>query len=144
MKSIILAVKPLGNRWPCIDPFLFCAYHLDDYPAGTVEMGADANLKGRDLGQDFGGKDGFSMYHGLSVPGFPQHPHRGFETVTIASRGIVDHADSLGAAARFGMGDAQWITSGKGISHSEMFPLLNRNEEKSARVIPNMAQSPEG
>jgi hypothetical protein len=68
------------------------------------------------------------MYHGSVVPGFPGHPHRGFETVTFVRRGYIDHSDSLGAAARFGPGDAQWLTAGGGIVHSEMFPLLEREK----------------
>src|SRR5205085_2160084 len=51
-----------------------------------------------------------------------------FETVTVVRRGLLDHSDSLGAAARFGGGDVQWLTAGKGVIHSEMFPLLNRSE----------------
>ena len=67
------------------------------------------------------------MCHGERVPGFPQHPHRGFETVTVARKGLIDHSDSLGAKARFGEGDVQWMPAGRGIVHSEMFPLLQRN-----------------
>jgi redox-sensitive bicupin YhaK (pirin superfamily) len=73
---------------------------------------------------DFAGVDGWRMYHGTTVPGFPQHPHRGFETVTFVRRGFIDHSDLLGATARFGRGDVQWLTAGKGIVHCEMFPLL--------------------
>lgn len=69
------------------------------------------------------------MYHGSTVPGFPAHPHRGFETVTVVRQGRLDHADSLGAAARYGDGDVQWLTAGRGIQHAEMFPLLNASEE---------------
>ena len=122
--SPILSLQPLGFPWATIDPFLFCVYHDDAYPRGNAHFGPDASLAGRDLGQDFAGKDGWRMYHGLTVPGFPSHPHRGFETVTIVRKGLIDHSDSLGAAARFGDGDVQWLTAGKGIVHSEMFPLL--------------------
>ena len=120
---------PLDMHWPTLDPFLFCAHHEDAYPAGDEKMAPEASLAGRSIGQDFSGKDGWSMYHGDSVPGFPQHPHRGFETVTVARRGFIDHSDSMGACARFGEGDLQWMTAGSGIVHSEMFPL--RNAEKS-------------
>lgn len=122
----ILRTQPLGPLWPTMDPFLFCAHHDDAYPASDGRLGVQAvALEGRQMGSDFSRKDGFSMYHGDSVPGFPGHPHRGFETVTLVRQGLIDHSDSLGAAARFGGGDVQWLTAGKGIQHSEMFPLLN-------------------
>jgi redox-sensitive bicupin YhaK (pirin superfamily) len=124
MQTTIVRVKPLGFPWETIDPFLFCVYHHDAYPHGNAHLGPD-RLGGRELGNDFSGKDGWNMYHGDVVPGFPAHPHRGFETVTIARRGVVDHADSLGASARYGLGDVQWLTTGSGIVHSEMLPLLN-------------------
>ena len=121
----IVQIKPLGFPWETMDPFLFCAYHDDAYPEGNAQMGPQAALTGRAMGQDFSHKDGWSMYHGTAVPGFPGHPHRGFETVTIVRQGLIDHADSLGAAARFGGGDVQWLTAGKGVVPSEMFPLLD-------------------
>ncbi|MFM9923937.1 pirin family protein [Variovorax sp. H27-G14] len=121
----VLQVAPLGFPWQTIDPFLFCVYHDDAYPKANTQMGPEASLAGRQIGQDFSRKDGWSMYHGDTVPGFPSHPHRGFETVTIVRKGLVDHSDSLGATARFGGGDVQWLTAGKGIVHSEMFPLLD-------------------
>lgn len=107
-----------------MDPFLFCVHHNDAYPEGNERLGPKASLVGRNLGQDFDPNLSFRMYHGDVVPGFPQHPHRGFETVTIVRRGYVDHSDSLGATARFGSGDVQWLTAGGGIVHCEMFPLL--------------------
>jgi redox-sensitive bicupin YhaK (pirin superfamily) len=120
-----MIIKPLGTPWETPDPFLFCMYHKDAYPPGNERLGPAASLVGRHIGQDFEGKDGWRMYHGQTVPGFPQHPHRGFETVTIMRQGFIDHSDSLGATARFGPGDVQWLTAGRGIVHCEMFPLLN-------------------
>ena len=123
----VLSVNHLGFPWETSDPFLFCMYHNDAYPAGNERLGPAASLAGRQIGQDFEGKDGWRMYHGSVVPGFPQHPHRGFETVTIMRHGFIDHSDSLGATARFGPGDVQWLTAGRGIVHSEMFPLLHQD-----------------
>ena len=52
--------------------------------------------------------------------GFPYHPHRGIETVTIVRKGEVKHGDSLGHKGSIGAGDIQWMTSGSGILHEEM------------------------
>lgn len=133
--DIVLATRPLGFPWVTADPFLFCVHHVDAYPAGNEKMGPKASLAGRALGQDFAGIDGWRMYHGHVVPGFPQHPHRGFETVTIVRKGYIDHSDSLGAAARFGPGDVQWLTAGGGIVHSEMFPLLEREQPNPVELF---------
>jgi redox-sensitive bicupin YhaK (pirin superfamily) len=125
---LISNIQPLGFNWPTIDPFLFCVHHLDNYPAGNDQLGPAASLAGRNLGQDFTTKDGWRMYHGEIIPGFPAHPHRGFETVTVVLNGFVDHSDSHGAAGRYGNGDVQWMTAGAGLQHSEMFPLLSQKD----------------
>src|ERR1700730_6433125 len=52
--------------------------------------------------------------------GFPYHPHRGIETVTIVRKGEIHHRDSLGHRGSIGGGDIQWMTSGSGILHEEM------------------------
>lgn len=129
MDDPVLETAPLGFQWVTVDPFLFCVHHVDAYPEGNDDLAPDpALLTGREIGMDLAGRDGWRMYHGSNVPGFPQHPHRGFETVTFVRRGFIDHSDSLGATARFGPGDVQWLTAGKGIVHCEMFPLLERDE----------------
>lgn len=133
--SPVLRIEPLSTPWQTTDPFLFCMHHNDQYPAGNEQMGPQASLAGRHMGQDFSGRDGWSMYHGEVVPGFPQHPHRGFETVTIARQGLIDHSDSLGATARFGRGDVQWLTAGQGIVHSEMFPLVESDKPNPTELF---------
>lgn len=136
MSNAIKSVKPLGFPWQTQDPFLFCVHHEDHYPKGNDVMGPAVSLAGRNIGQDFApNKEGWRMYHGEKVPGFPAHPHRGFETVTIVTKGLVDHSDSLGAAGRFGFGDVQWMTAGKGVQHCEMFPLLNRDKENPLELF---------
>jgi quercetin 2,3-dioxygenase len=54
------------------------------------------------------------------LPGFPTHPHRGFETVTYVLDGAMEHRDSMGNHGHLGPGSAQWMTAGHGIVHSEM------------------------
>ena len=132
----VITIKPLGFQWETQDPFLFCVHHEDYFPKGNESMEPDkSHIQGRHLGDDFIIKDGFRMYHGKTVPGFPGHPHRGFETITVVRKGLVDHADSLGAAGRYGDGDVQWMTAGKGVQHSEMFPLIHQNKENTMELF---------
>lgn len=124
----ILKIQELGFPWETEDPFLITMYHKDAYPAGNDEQGPNTSLAGRNLGEDFTLRDGFRMYHGKTVPGFPAHPHRGFETVTVVLEGFVDHFDSKGSAGRYGNGDVQWLTTGSGCQHTEMFPLVHQDK----------------
>jgi quercetin 2,3-dioxygenase len=133
--SAVLNIFQLGFPWQTSDPFLFCVYHQDFYPKGNAQFGPATSLEGREIGQDFTLKDGWRMYHGQEVPGFPGHPHRGFETITVVEKGLVDHADSQGAAGRYGGGDVQWMTAGKGLQHSEMFPLLQSGQENPTELF---------
>ncbi len=73
-----------------LDPFLL----LDEM--GPVELGAG------------------------EAKGAPDHPHRGFETVTYMLHGRMEHRDSQGNAGKLGPGDVQWMTAGGGVIHSEM------------------------
>ncbi|XP_061608695.1 pirin isoform X5 [Phyllopteryx taeniolatus] len=52
--------------------------------------------------------------------GFPDHPHRGFETVTYVLEGVVAHEDFCGHSGRLQPGDLQWMTAGRGVVHAEM------------------------
>lgn len=133
---MIKQIIPIELHWPTQEPFLFCAHHYDYYPAGNAKLGLNpTHFSGRQMGSDFEGKDGFRLYHGAEIPGFPVHPHRGFETITIVRKGFADHADSLGAAGRYGEGDVQWMTAGSGVQHSEMFPLLHQDKENTLELF---------
>lgn len=116
---------------PSADPFLFCVYHKDNYPQGNEKM--EAPYPGD--GMDFTPEADYRMYHGKNIPGFPSHPHRGFETITATMEGIIDHADSVGNAGRYGNGDVQWMTAGKGVVHSEMFPLIQQDAPNPLRLF---------
>jgi hypothetical protein len=140
----VLEVLKLSMPWVGLDPFLFTIHHVDAYPAGNEVQGPAASLGGRRPGADFSYLDGWSMYHGGEVPGFPQHPHRGFETVTIVRQGLVDHSDSLGATARYGGGDVQWLTTGAGIMHAEMFPLVHSDRPNPMELFQIWLNLPPG
>ncbi|KAJ3282622.1 hypothetical protein HDU79_009785, partial [Rhizoclosmatium sp. JEL0117] len=73
-------IKPINvaTPMPTQNPFLFAVYHKDVYPAGNAKM--EAPRVGN--GNDWNANQPYRMYHGRKVPGFPQHPHRGFETIT--------------------------------------------------------------
>jgi redox-sensitive bicupin YhaK (pirin superfamily) len=131
MKSIITFIDKLGLPFRTPDPFLFCVYHKDLYPQGDEYMRAPR--KGN--GHDFDPTLPYRMYHGDLIPGFPQHPHRGFETITATMEGLIDHTDSCGNAGRYGHGDLQWMTAGKGVVHGEMFPLINDKTPNPLRLF---------
>ena len=136
MKSeAVISTKRLDFPWETEDPFLYCVHHVDDYPEGNAELGPAASLAGRDMGQDFDPREEWRMYHGGKVPGFPSHPHRGFETVTAVLKGLIDHSDSHGSAGRYGNGDVQWLTAGAGIQHAEMFPLLKTEDRNPLELF---------
>ncbi len=58
------------------------------------------------------------------MAGFPNHPHRGFETVTVMLEGQMRHKDSVGNEGLLAPGDIQWMTAGRGIIHSEMPEMI--------------------
>jgi len=131
--SAIRSIQPLPSAgpYPTGDPYLFCVYHKDEYPPGNGKM--EAPYPGN--GHDFNPSNPYRMYHGGMIPGFPQHPHRGFETITATIEGIIDHADSAGNSGRYGEGDLQWMTAGEGIVHSEMFPLIKTDDTNTLRFF---------
>lgn len=91
--------------------------------------GAGAKVK-RVIGtQEISNLDPFLLldFFKVQLPGgFPDHPHRGFETVTYMIHGSVLHEDFNGNSGELGPGDIQWMTAGKGIVHAEMPSLRNK------------------
>ena len=55
--------------------------------------------------------------------------------MTATITGTIDHSDSMGNAGRYGSGDLQWMTAGRGIVHGEMFPLVNRDTPNPTRFF---------
>jgi redox-sensitive bicupin YhaK (pirin superfamily) len=102
----VLSARPLGFQWDTVDPFLFCVHHDDALSARAMSSsGPRARSPGATSATTSRAIDGWRMYHGDVVPGFPQHPHRGFETMTIVRKRVSITATRWARRARFGDGD---------------------------------------
>lgn len=118
-----------------LDPFIVTFHHLDHFPKGNGNMGPITMPHGKNNGSDFDPDARWRMYYGDQISGFPVHPHRGFETVTVMIQGFADHFDSKGSKGRYGEGDVQWMTAGAGVQHSEMFPMLSDDKENPMEMF---------
>ncbi|ORX94535.1 hypothetical protein K493DRAFT_283691 [Basidiobolus meristosporus CBS 931.73] len=103
-------------------------YKLERYITRKVKAIAQSEGDGATVRRSIGTSelknfDPFLMLDEFMVEppaGFPDHPHRGFETVTYMLEGIVAHEDFAGHQGKIGPGDLQWMTAGRGIVHAEM------------------------
>ena len=123
-------IMDINIHWSADDPFTFISHHHDMYPKGNEQLAPPLELiRGRNLGRDYQERFGFRMYHGRVVPGFPMHAHWGYETLTIAEKGFVDHFDTENNHGRFGNGDMQWTMASSKYEHCEMYPLLDQEDD---------------
>jgi quercetin 2,3-dioxygenase len=107
MKKIAQVTHPHGGHWVG-----------DGFPVRTLfSYDGDAQATSPFLLFDYAGPHVFAP--ALRPRGVGQHPHRGFETVTIVYDGEVTHRDSTGAGGTIGPGDVQWMTAAGGIVHEE-------------------------
>ncbi len=128
-------VAPMGFQFYVLDPYIIAMHHRDLFPKGNGKMGPIEMPLGKNNGNDFDMNASWRMYHGNTISGFPVHPHRGFETVTVMVEGFADHFDSKGSKGRYGQGDVQWMTAGAGVQHSEMFPMLKDDTENPMELF---------
>lgn len=131
----ILKIEKIKSPLQVKDPFIMAVHHKDHYPRGNSKMEPVNYLPSWLVGQDFNPNVPWRMYHGEKVPGFPYHPHRGFETVTVVLEGFVDHFDSTGSKGRYGQGDVQWMSAGSGALHSEMFPVISQTTDNPMELF---------
>lgn len=133
--STVQKIVDINIHWSGDDPFTFVSHHHDNYPKGNSQLAPPLNtISGRNLGRDYQERMGFRMYHGRVVPGFPMHAHWGYETLTIAEKGFVDHFDTEGNHGRFGNGDMQWTLASSRYEHCEMYPLLDQENENPVHI----------
>ncbi|MCQ2070264.1 MAG: pirin family protein [archaeon] len=134
-KGPVLKEMATKIHWDVEDPFIMASHHFDQYPKGNeIQAPPYAEIKRRSLGQDYQKLLGYRMYCGKVTPGFPLHAHWGYETVTVASIGYVDHYDSMGNQGRYGYGDMQWVSASSKYQHCEMYPLAYTENENPTRI----------
>jgi len=116
-----------GSLYAAIRPKLTPRRVLWVVPAQPTKDGAGVRLSRAIGGHLLAQLDPFLLLDefksdkpGDYIAGFPDHPHRGFETVTIMLDGAMEHRDSTGNHGHLGPGSVQWMTAGRGIVHSEM------------------------
>src|SRR5215471_16941090 len=90
----------------------------DGFPVRTIFAYDNAQAVSPFLLLDYAGPHHFTP--ASKRRGVGEHPHRGFETVTVVYSGEVEHRDSSGGGGRIGPGDVQWMTAGAGLVHEEM------------------------
>ena len=136
-------IVDINIHWSGDDPFTFVSHHHDQYPKGNAQMAPPLDLiRGRNLGRDYQERFGFRMYHGRVVPGFPMHAHWGYETLTIAEVGFVDHFDTENNHGRFGNGDVQWTLASSKYEHCEMYPLIDQENDNPVHITQIMINLP--
>lgn len=139
----VIRYVDFDSHWDTESPFLFVSHHRDKYPKGNSQQAPPWEMIGwRDLGHDYKKHNGFRMYNGKVVPGFPMHAHWGFETLTIAEEGFIDTFDTEGNQSRFGFGDAQWVTASSKYQHSEMYPLAFQDRPNPNNITQIMINLP--
>lgn len=131
----VLNIEKIQSPLQVKDPFIMAVHHNDHYPKGNGKMEPVSYLPTWNVGQDFNPNVPWRMYHGERIPGFPYHPHKGFETVTVVLEGFVDHFDSTGSKGRYGQGDVQWMSAGSGALHSEMFPVISETTDNPMELF---------
>lgn len=108
MKNILKVNRSLENHWVG-----------DGFPVSTLLFYQTQGLEiSPFLMLDYAGPAEFEPSE--TQRGVGQHPHRGFETVTIVYQGEVEHRDNVGNMGEIGPGDVQWMTAARGILHEEM------------------------
>ena len=128
-------IVDINIHWSGDDPFTFISHHHDQYPKGNAQMAPPLEqIRGRNLGRDYQERFGFRMYHGRVVPGFPMHAHWGYETMTIAEKGYVDHFDTERNYGRYGNGDVQWTLASSRYEHCEMYPLVDQENDNPTHI----------